>query len=670
MAIAFIAAPRPTAAQGQNLLRNPGFEGENGEVHYRQDNVSELTMPIGWTLHFLDGQSFEGSDGPARRPETVVWNIQDAPPAERPLFWRDGTYNLKVFKGGEPMYAAISQTVNNLQPGATYQLVAPIFVDVVWKYDGSNKVPPPIGDAAGIRIVAATAGSPWNGTGPNYQYGFWYNGNNTPGFYLNSLNYAHTFKATSSSMTVWIEMKGNYSLINYELMANNGFFLDGLQMFKVSNAPAPTAYPTRTPWPTSTPNYQATAFVPTSTPAPFYPTATPWPTRTPFPTATPWPTRTPFPTNTPLPTSTPLPTGPWFPSTPEPTTPEAVTVTDTQAEADTQAIAEAPTSNETNQVAAAPATSFFGIPPTSTPTADGIIYSVVGANDSVWSIAAKAGLTLDEIIALNGFEKNETIFVNQGDLLVIGYADPVVEEAPAEEAETSEETSEEETASEEAEPAATAVPPTATPEPVEIVEEEEVAVSDSAEICLKAFEDVNRNGVQDASEIALSDVAFTITSGDAVVTNYVSDGSSDAYCIKGLEEGAYRIVRSRQANETLTTGGDLALSLSNGASVEVAFGSVIEEVIEEIQLETADEESAPEAEAADTVADTSAASAESETANTTGDTSTSEQAASTSNVAGSAMNGLLLSIIVAGILLLVAILVIILSRRSNSQENL
>ena len=43
--------------------------------------------------------------------------------------------------------------------------------------------------------------------------------------------------------------------------------------------------------------------------------------------------------------------------------------------------------------------------PTSTPDAEGNIYVIVQPNDSLWSIAARAGISLPELLELNGIDR-------------------------------------------------------------------------------------------------------------------------------------------------------------------------------------------------------------------------------------------------------------------------
>jgi len=211
----------------------------------------------------------------------------------------------------------------------------------------------------------------------------------------------------------------------------------------------------------------------------------------------------------------------------------------------------------------------LAVPPTSTPDAEGVIYSVVQAGDSLWSIAAKAGITLDEILELNNLSQDD--FVRVGDLLIIGHADP-----PSEAATEPETTAAEEVVEEEPETAAepTATPEIAPAEAVEVAEVEEVEEEEpAASICLSAFDDANQNGVRDEGEPLRSAVAFTISDVEKVVSNYVTDGASEPFCIEGLAPGNYQITRSVTGGEVVTTEKDQSLALQDGESKSFEFGS-------------------------------------------------------------------------------------------------
>lgn len=244
----------------ENLLTNPGFEGG----YFNQDGIPEIAVPNGWKMHWLDGQTFPRSNGAAARPETVVWNIKDAPESEQSLFFRDGSYALKIFKGWAPVYAAISQDVTGLEVGRKYRLAAPVYIDIVETYSNRKHAPEDL-DAGQVRLGAAPTGTAWlDEDNINYS-GLWTAGTTSP-FYLSYPVFIHDFTATSENMTIWVEMGSKQPYIN------NGFFIDGLSLTALeevdpnvsagasssssgsANTGAPiVAGPTSTPAPTATP---------------------------------------------------------------------------------------------------------------------------------------------------------------------------------------------------------------------------------------------------------------------------------------------------------------------------------------------------------------------------------------------------------------------------------
>ncbi len=215
----------------------------------------------------------------------------------------------------------------------------------------------------------------------------------------------------------------------------------------------------------------------------------------------------------------------------------------------------------TNTGAAAANPNPFVLPPTSTPDAEGVIYSVVQAGDSVWSIAAKAGITLEEIRELNNLA--EGAFVSVGDRLIVGYGDPPGAEEPIEEP----------AEAEESQPEATPTPESVTTTQAAETAEEETS---SASLCLSAYTDENQNGVRDEGEPLRSAVAFTISDVEKVVSNYVTDGASEPFCIEGLSPGNYQITRSISSGEVATNESAQSMALAAGESVTVEFGSYID----------------------------------------------------------------------------------------------
>lgn len=181
-----------------------------------------------------------------------------------------------------------------------------------------------------------------------------------------------------------------------------------------------------------------------------------------------------------------------------------------------------------------------------TPDATGAIVVIVQPGESLWVIAARAGLSLPNLLALNNL--TDSAIINPGDALIVGYVTPA---APS------------------PEPTQQATLPPPTPRPT--------ATPAVAVICVSAFDDRNRDGEHDPNEPLRAGVAFTVYNTQAVVANYVTDGRSEPKCLTGLAPGEYRITRSTQPGEVLTTAGDWALSLVAGGELRQAFGSFIDE---------------------------------------------------------------------------------------------
>ena len=181
----------------------------------------------------------------------------------------------------------------------------------------------------------------------------------------------------------------------------------------------------------------------------------------------------------------------------------------------------------------------------------------VQPNDSLWVLAVQAGLSLQELLDLNGL--TEDALIQPGQVLIIGYSmpesTPTVEVIPTE--------------------TATLPPPPSTPTAVP---------PPPTGICLTAFTDRNGNGMQEPGEGLKSAVAFTIFNQEMVVTNYVTDGISEPYCLDNLAEGEYHITRSVGRDEVLTTPGDRGIIVRSGSLVELVFGSVAsgEMVVDEV----------------------------------------------------------------------------------------
>lgn len=185
--------------------------------------------------------------------------------------------------------------------------------------------------------------------------------------------------------------------------------------------------------------------------------------------------------------------------------------------------------------------------PTATPNAEGVIYMTVQPNDSLWGIAAGAGISLSELLALN--EMTEDTVIQPGQQLIIGYGTP-----PA---------------------TATVVLPTPTVTPTRLPPTPTFTPlpPPRTAICIKAFSDTDRDGVHDAGEPFQVNVAFTVFNEAVVVGNYITNGISEPYCWEGLTPGDYKVTRSIGRNETLTTAGNWSLTLTRGSVLNIEFGS-------------------------------------------------------------------------------------------------
>lgn len=197
--------------------------------------------------------------------------------------------------------------------------------------------------------------------------------------------------------------------------------------------------------------------------------------------------------------------------------------------------------------------------PTPTPDAEGNIYVIVQPNDSMWIIAARAGITIQRLWELNGL--SEASVIRPGDRLLVGQVEP------------------EPTATPEPTEPPTLPPPTPsrTPPPLPVTA-----------VCLSAFVDENQDGVQDPGEPLRAAVAFTLFTEQAVVANYITDGLSEPHCLE-LPPGTYRLTRSVGRDEALSNDGDVALLLRSGDLVKLAFGSYnrVAGMVEDVVGETA-----------------------------------------------------------------------------------
>lgn len=187
--------------------------------------------------------------------------------------------------------------------------------------------------------------------------------------------------------------------------------------------------------------------------------------------------------------------------------------------------------------------------PTPTPRADGRIVYIVQPDDTLWRIAAIAGLSLEELMALNGIQPGD--FLTPGTELFLGSAGPAVE------------------------PGADL---TAQAGPTEVLLTPTPQVG-TGDICVMLFEDLNGNGSMDADELALEggQVSVVALTGD-LIGEYTTEAldletNPDGYCFVELANGEYNVSAAVPPNHNPTTGLNVPITLNPGEIKYLQFGA-------------------------------------------------------------------------------------------------
>jgi hypothetical protein len=93
-------------------------------------------------------------------------------------------------------------------------------------------------------------------------------------------------------------------------------------------------------------------------------------------------------------------------------------------------------------------------------------------------------------------------------------------------------------------------------------------------ICVVAYDDSNRNGVQDGVEGTISGVTITLFDGQQIVGTQVSNALAGEVCFEDLPPGAYQVFQNLPDSRQPTTADNVPVDLQGGQAVKVLFGSV------------------------------------------------------------------------------------------------
>jgi LysM repeat protein len=185
--------------------------------------------------------------------------------------------------------------------------------------------------------------------------------------------------------------------------------------------------------------------------------------------------------------------------------------------------------------------------PTAPPRPDGAVVHVVTVGDTVFGLALQYDVDMNQILQLNGLTKESLIHIGQE--LVIS-APPPVTATPAPQ-----------------EPAPVATAPPATAQSV-------AEPSGKTQLCVRAFDDQNADGVMNRNEDLSKDTFFQVLdqTGQPIVS-YTSDGMSEPHCFARLTPGEYLVSVKPASGAQATSDQRWSVMLDQGTTATVSFGS-------------------------------------------------------------------------------------------------
>jgi hypothetical protein len=179
---------------------------------------------------------------------------------------------------------------------------------------------------------------------------------------------------------------------------------------------------------------------------------------------------------------------------------------------------------------------------TPTPGPDGRIIYIVQPNDKLWTISALAGVSLEELRALNNIV-GEAVIV-PGQELLLGYGGPAEQESPSGSITPA------------AEPTETATP-----------------LPGYGTLCVLLFEDFNGDAMRQEEEPAIPGGAISVSDRYGQVSRTADTiAGFDPVCFEELPEGEYNISVAIPEGYNPTTLMNYALELHRGDETYLDFG--------------------------------------------------------------------------------------------------
>ena len=189
--------------------------------------------------------------------------------------------------------------------------------------------------------------------------------------------------------------------------------------------------------------------------------------------------------------------------------------------------------------------------PTPTPGPNGVIVYIVKEGDTLWRVAAIAGLSLEELMAMNGIQPGD--FISPGMQLELGRGGPV------------------ESTSAPSSPRQTATSIGVSPTPI----------TGTGEICVLLFLDRNGNSRLEEGEEPISGGQLSVVNIVGVlVGEFTTDTELEGHCFSDMESGDYNVSAAVPVDFNPTTGLNVPVSLNPGDIKYLQFGAQPSSAIE------------------------------------------------------------------------------------------